>query len=71
MALNESMYFRYFVYSAEEEELRIKAHGPNADFGTVPKKYTSIVASMENAKSDAIIVTKGNIKKIKYIPPKR
>ena len=60
------MYNRYFVYSAEEEAIKQQVHGPNAKFGTVivngiPKRYTSIVTDMKNAKSDAIIVTKGNI----------
>ena len=70
------MYYRYFVYSAEEETLRIKIHGENADFGTVsvsgvPKRYTSIVSSMDNAKPDAIIVHKGDIRKIKYTVPQK
>ena len=30
-----SMYYRYFLYSAEEEALRQKIHGKNASFGTV------------------------------------
>ena len=68
------MYYRYFVYSAEEEALKIKVHGPNAKVGTVnvkgvPKRYTSMVASMDNAKADAIVLIKGDIRKIKYNPP--
>jgi hypothetical protein len=71
-----SMYYRYFIYSAEEEALKIKVHGPNASFGTVsvrgiPKRYTSIVRDPKESKSDAIIVTKGDIRKIKYTPPER
>lgn len=74
--VTNSMYYRYFVHSMEEEDLRIKTFGPNVEFGTVivngiPKKYTSIVTSMDKAKSDAIIVTKGDIRKIKYTTPKR
>lgn len=66
-----SMYQRYFVYSAEEEALRIKIHGRNATFGTVmvngsPKRYTSIVADMSKARSDAIVVIKGDIRKLNY-----
>lgn len=71
-----SMYYRYFVYSAEEEALRQKVHGANATFGTVsvkgvPKRYTSIVRDPNEAKSDSIILIKGDIRKIKYIPPQR
>ena len=66
-----SMYQRYFVYSAEEEALRIKIHGRTATFGTVmvngsPKRYTSIVADMSKARSDAIVVIKGDIRKLNY-----
>ena len=69
-----SMYYRYFLYSAEEEALRIKIHGNNVSFGTVPvkgvpKRYTSIVESLDNAKPDAITLIKGDIRKIKYTPP--
>lgn len=71
-----SMYYRYFVYSAEEEALRQKVHGANATFGTVsvkgvPKRYTSIVRDPAQSKSDAIIVHKGDIRKIKYTPPQK
>lgn len=70
------MYYRYFLYSAEEEALRMKIHGKNASFGTVsvrgvPKRYTSIVSSMENTKPDSIVLIKGDIRKIKYTPPTR
>lgn len=73
--LNKSMFYRYFVYSAEDEALRIKLYGINADFGTVivrgvPKKYTSIVRDPADTKADAIIVTSGDIRKIKYTHPK-
>lgn len=69
-----SMYQRYFVYSAEEEELKKKVHGANASFGTVivkgvPKKYTSIVTDVNASKADAIVVAKGDIRKIRYTPP--
>ena len=74
MAPVPSLYFRYFVYSAEEESLKQKINGNNASFGEVyvrgvPKRYTSIVSDMKNTKSDAIIVTKGDIRRIKYNPP--
>lgn len=74
MISNQSMYYRYFVYSAEEENLKQKIHGKNAKFGTVivrgvPKRYTSIVANLADSKADAIVVIKGDIRKIKYTPP--
>lgn len=72
----QSMYYRYFIYSAEEEALKQKIHGNNADFGTVivhgvPKRYTSIVSDLNNTKSDSLIICKGDIRKIKYTPPSR
>jgi len=72
----QSMYYRYFVYSAEEEALKMKVHGANASFGTVvvrgvPKRYTSIVTDLKDTKPDAIIIIKGDIRKIKYTPPQR
>lgn len=71
-----SMYYRYFVYSAEEEALKQKIYGQNASFGTVivrgiPKRYTSILTDMKNSKADSIIVCKGDIRKIRYTPPSR
>lgn len=72
----QSLYYRYFVYSSEEEALHIKLYGINASFGTVvvrgvPKRYTSIVADLKDTKADAIVVAKGDIRKIKYTPPTR
>lgn len=72
----KSIYYRYFVYSAEEEDLRKRLHGENVSFGTVivngvAKRYTSIVTDPANTKSDALIVCKGDIRKIKYTPPTR
>jgi len=72
----QSLYFRYFLYSAEEEALKIKIHGVNASFGTVsvrgvPKRYTSITTTLENSRPDSIVVTKGDIRKIKYTSPRR
>lgn len=73
---SKSMYYRYFVYSAEEEARRMRIHGNDASFGTVvvkgvPKRYTSMTASTDNLPSDALIVTKGDIRKIKYNPPEK
>ena len=72
----QSLYYRYFVYSSEEESLRQKLYGDNVSFGTVvvrgvPKRYTSIVTDLKDTKPDAIVVTKGDIRKIQYTPPKR
>lgn len=71
-----AMYHRYFIYSAEEESLKQRVHGPNASFGTVsvrgvPKRYTSIVRDPSESKSDAIVLIKGDIRKIKYTPPQK
>lgn len=70
----KSIYQRYFMYSAEEEARRIRVHGTNAKFGTVivngvPKRYTSIVLDPSQSNTDAILVIKGDIRKIKYNPP--
>ena len=67
-----SMYYRYFMYSSEEESIRKRVHGEDASFGTVivngiAKRYTSIVTDPALAKPDSIIVTKGDIRKIKYM----
>ena len=72
----QSMYYRYFVYSDEEKTLKQKVHGQNASFGTVivrgtPKTYTSIVTDLKDAKPDSIIITQGDIRKIRYTPPSR
>lgn len=76
MANISSLYYRYFVYSQEEEAQKIQVHGPNAEFGTVvkngiPKRYTSIVKDMNDAKADAIVVVQGDIRKIRYNPPQK
>ena len=72
----KSLYTRYFVYSSEEESLKQKLYGNNVSFGTVivrgvPKRYTSIVTDLNNTKPDAIVLIKGDIRKIKYTPPER
>lgn len=72
----KSIYFRYFVYSAEEEDLRKKIHGEDASFGIVivngiPKRYTSIITNLADSKADALVICKGDIRKIKYTPPSR
>ena len=71
MADVKSMYYRYFMYSAEEESLKQKIKGVNAKFGEVmvrgiPKRYTTIESDPNNARADAIVVYKGDIRKAKY-----
>lgn len=71
----KSMYYRIFIYSATEEERKLKIH-PTASFGTVickgvPKRYTSIVTSTDNLPADALVLIRGDIRKIKYTPPNR
>lgn len=68
-----AIYYRYFVYSTQEEERIRKYHGHKAELGTVmvkgiPKKYTSIITDMSQSASDSIIVTQGDIRKIRYTP---
>lgn len=70
----KSMYKRFFVYSSEEEDLRKKVYGNNANFGTVmvhgiPKKYTSIVMDLSQTKPDAIVQWQGDIRQAKYTTP--
>ena len=72
----KSIYTRLFVYSAEEEQRKIRVHGSNASFGTVickgvPKRYTSIATTTEELPTDALVLIKGDIRKIKYTPPSR
>lgn len=72
--MTQSMYKRYFVYSSEEEALRKKVYGAGAKFGTVsvhgvPKRYTSIVTDLSNAKPDAIVQWSGDIRKAHYTTP--
>lgn len=72
---NNSMYYRYFMYSAEEEDMKIKLN-PNSEFGIisvrgVPKKYTSIVTDPNNSRADAIVIWKGDIRKANYTYPNK
>lgn len=76
MKNNNSLYYRYFVYSPEEEERLMKNGGPNFKFGFVvkngvQKRYTSIVLSFENVlktNPQAQLIVEGDIRKIKYTP---
>ena len=66
-----SMYYRYFIYSSEEEGMLRKVHGNSLKLGTVlvrgiPKQYTSIVTDPNDTRPDSVVITKGDIRKIKY-----
>lgn len=72
--METNMYYRYFVYSQEEEERKRRVSGPNTKLGDVivrgvPKTYTSIVRDPKDAPADALIIAKGDIRKIKYTTP--
>ena len=75
MADVKSMYYRYFMYSREEEERRERVRGINAKFGEVmvngvAKRYTNIVRDPDDAPADAVLITKGDYRKIKYTTAK-
>lgn len=70
------IYNRIFIFSKEQMETKKAVEGKNAKFGTVivrgsSKLYTSIVTRITSSlPSDYQIVTSGDIRKIKYFPPK-
>jgi hypothetical protein len=69
-----SMYIRYFIYSDSEHKRMQNVYGANYTPGTVvvrgvAKPYTSIVSDPTKMSTDAIVVTKGDIRKIKYSEP--
>jgi hypothetical protein len=73
------LYKRYFVFSQKQYDMRMEVEnkklGQKPKFGTVvvngsPKVFTEIVRDMNNCKfSDAIVLTSGDIRKIKYTEP--
>ena len=72
------LYYRYFLYSQEQENMRLKVEGnlgKQVKTGTVivngvRKKYTEISTDPNKSKfSDSVIVTQGDIRKIKYTEP--
>lgn len=73
---NMSIYIRLWIYSATEEEYLKNSHKgfSNKKFklgivivNGIPKNYTSIVKSVENIKfPDSVVITKGDIRTIKY-----
>lgn len=78
-ATTADMYTRYFVFSQQQMDLRIdiekKKLGKAPKFGTVivngsPKIFTEILLDMKSSRfGDAIVLTSGDIRKIKYTEP--
>jgi hypothetical protein len=69
-----SMYNRYFIYSDTENKRMQSVYGSNYTPGSVivrgvAKPYTSIISDPSKMSTDAIVVTKGDIRKIKYSEP--
>lgn len=70
------MYNRIFIFSKEQMKRKKEIEGKNAKFGTVvvkgsSKVYTEIVRNINsNLPSDYEIITSGDIRRIKYFPPK-
>lgn len=70
------IYNRIFIFSKEQMKRKKEIEGKNAKFGTVivkgsSKPYTEIIRSINpNLPSDYEIITSGDIRKIKYFPPK-
>lgn len=70
------IYERIFIFSKEQMKRKKEIEGKNAKFGTVivkgsSKPYTEIIRRITpNLPSDYEIVTSGDIRKIKYFPPK-
>ena len=82
MAVNtSSIYQRCFVFSKTQQEAILSVEkgrmskSQKFNFGTVvvngvPKVYTEIVTSMERCKyPDAILIAKGDIRKMKFTNP--
>lgn len=71
-----SIYHRIWIYSSTEEEYLRNSHIGSSSkkfklgiviVNGIPKNYTSIIKSMDNMRfSDSIVVTKGDIRKVKY-----
>ena len=70
------IYNRIFIFSKEQMKRKKEIEGKNARFGTVivkgsSKIYTEIVRNLNgNLPSDYEIIVSGDIRKIKYFPPK-
>lgn len=70
------IYNRIFIFSKEQMKRKKEIEGKNAKFGTVivkgsSKVYTEIVRNITpNLPSDYEIIISGDIRHIKYFPPK-
>lgn len=70
------IYERIFIFSKQQMDIKKAVEGKNAKFGTVivkgsSKVYTSMVTRITpSLPSDYQIITSGDIRKIKYFPPK-
>ena len=70
------IYNRIFIFSKEQMKRKKEIEGKNAKFGTVivkgsSKIYTEIVRNINSSlPSDYEIIISGDIRKIKYFPPK-
>lgn len=70
------IYNRIFIFSKEQAKRKKEIEGKNARFGTVVvkgsnKTYTEILRNLNgNLPSDYEIIISGDIRKIKYFPPK-
>lgn len=74
--MSVDIYNRIFIFSKEQMKRKKEIEGKNAKFGTVivkgsSKPYTEIVRKLNSTlPSDYEIVTSGDIRRIKYFPPK-
>jgi hypothetical protein len=75
---NNNIYFRYFLFSLQQRENRLKIESINGNkptFGIVivngvPKEYTEIVTSLDNVRyPDYKVLIAGDIRKISYTEP--
>ena len=70
------IYERIFIFSKEQMDRKKQIEGKNAKFGPVivngsSKVYTSIIRRITpSLPSDYQIIISGDIRKIKYFPPK-
>lgn len=71
-----SIYNRIWIYSFTEEEYLRNSHIGSSSkkfrlgvvvVNGIPKNYTSIIKSLDNIRfSDSVVVTRGDIRKVKY-----
>lgn len=80
MSIEESVKYRYFIYSNEQYKLRLKIErqlGNEFKAGIVivngqQKQFTEMIEDFNACRyTDAIIVAEGDINKMKYTMPNR